>query len=138
MAWTGKARTDLSVIKLYYEKTFYNIDAEEFSMERKQEKNERIACNSHIPYEVNYGQEEYSFELKGIRESQRWIFEHILDRQSKGTLTHMPVIAIYKYKKDGKLQLDYHWKSCSFDDIKQDKNEPFDVSGNSYEPIKVY
>jgi len=133
--WTAKSRTDLAIVMLWYQSQWFQIHCETPSFNHKQEMNERIACDDHIPYEVNYGGEEYSFDLKGVAQDQRWIFENLMYRQSKGTLKHMPHLYVYKFNKRGERIRDYQWRQCVFEEIKQDKNEPFDVSGKSYEPI---
>lgn len=128
-------RTDLSVVMMYIEETWYEIRCEAPKIERKQDISTRVACNSHYPYEVNYGAVEYSVELPAVDHSQRWIFTRMMDRQDSGKMKHQPVLCVYTYDCNGKLWLDYHLQGVYWESMSDESSEPFDMKGGAIDPV---
>ena len=132
MAWI---RTDLSIVRVYVQNTWYDITCGKPKITRKQDNNKRIACNSHRPYEINPAEEEISVEIPEVAQHQLWIFEHIMDRQNTGKMAHTPVLVVYKYNAYGEIIKDYHLRGLFIEEISQDGNEAADIKGSAIDPL---
>ena len=129
-------RSDLEIVKIYVQKKWYEVLCEQPKVEVKHSINKRIACNNHNPYEINPGEEEVSVEIPGVAQHQKWIFANIMMRQKTGKMLHRPVIIMYSYNAQGKLNKDYHLQGFYVESISQEGNEPVDVKGGAIDPVK--
>ena len=128
-------RTDLGIVKIYYQNKWYEILCGKPKITRKQDNNKRIACNSHTPYEINPGEEEIAVEIPEVAQHHLWIFEKIMDRQNSGKMAHTPVLVVYKYDNKGKIVKDYHLRGLFVEEISQEGNEPADIKGVAIDPV---
>ena len=130
-------RKDLTVVKMCIESKWYEIRCEKPKVEVKQSVNERKACNSYYPYEVNPSEENVTVELPGVDQSQRNLFRTIMANQRNGKMKNIPNVVIYKYDNNGAVVLDYHLNGFYIESISQEGNEPFDVKGGATTPVQL-
>ena len=127
-------RTDFSIVRVYVQNTWIEIRCGKPKITRKQDNNKRVACNSHMPYEINPGEEEVSVELPEVDQSQLWVFQNIMNRQNTGKMKHNPSLWVYKYNSKGEVKKDYHLRGLFIEEISQEGNEAGDVKGVAIDP----
>lgn len=134
MAATG-SKSDLTIIKIYWEGKTYQIYAEEVKEEDKQENEKYFTSDSHDAKYISFGKCEYSIDLSGILPDHKKFFNWIRERQRSGVFKSMPTMATYEYV-EGKVTKMSSYKQVYVEDISRTGSEPFDVKLGALQ--KVY
>ena len=121
-------RTDLTLIRMKWNKTTYTIKAEGVKYSDKQDIEKTYATDSHEPNYVTFGKAEYSIDLNGVQ-NYRWLFERIRERQTDGAFAgYYPAFMTYKYDdKTGKPKMDTYFAQVFVEEISGENQDPFDV-----------
>jgi len=118
-------KSDLTIIKVYWEGKTYQIKAENVKDTDKQDIEMTYASDSHDANWATFGKCEYSLELSGCQ-SHRWLFNWIRERQIKGYFKTYPRISTYRYD-NSVVKLDKAYRFCFVEEISGEGQEPFDV-----------
>lgn len=120
-------KSDLEIIKMYWNGKTYQIKAEEIKDTDKQDIEMTYASDSHDPNEVTFGKCEYSIDLSGVQ-SHRYLFLHIREKQkARSDFASLPNLTTFKYAADGKVVVDKVFRAVFVEEISGTNNEPFDV-----------
>lgn len=125
-------RSDLSIVKLWdsSNKSWREITCGKPKVERKQDINKRVACNSKKPYELNPGEVEYTLELPEVRIEHYGFFDWVMNRQESFAPLQIS-IAIFRYDKNGKTVRDHYLRGVTFESMSQEGNDAFDLKGSA-------
>lgn len=118
-------KSDLEIIKVFWEGQTYQIKAEKIKYTDKQDIESTHACDSHDPNTITFGKCTYSIDLSGVQ-SHRWLFIWMRERQRTGNFKNYPQISTYKYEA-GKVVNDCRFTGCFVEEMSGENNEPFDV-----------
>ena len=108
------------------------IRVDEFKTTRKQDVESLTACNSHSPYAVMFGAEEFEWEASDIDPVFRSFFSDVMDRQKEDP-TDLAMISTYDYSEiSGDLVEDDVFDEVWVEELeKENANKPFTVKGGA-------
>ena len=108
------------------------IRVDKFKTTRKQDVESLTACNSHSPYAVMFGAEEFEWEASDIDPVFRSFFSDVMDRQKEDP-TDLAMISTYDYSEiSGDLVEDDVFDEVWVEELeKENANKPFTVKGGA-------
>ena len=112
------------------------IRVDKFKTTRKQDVESLTACNSHSPYAVMFGAEEFEWEASDIDPIFRSFFSDVMDRQKEDP-TDLAMISTYDYSEiSGDLVEDDVFDEVWVEELeKENANKPFTVKGGARKKI---
>ena len=128
----GNIRSDLSIVKIWNSdaKKWAEIECGKPKVGRKQNTNERRACNSNKPYEININEASYSIELPEINIKHYNYFNWVMDRQESRAPLSISIV-IFRYDAKGAVVRDHYLKGVIFESMDQEGNDAFDMKGSA-------
>lgn len=108
------------------------IRVDKFKTTRKQDVESLTACNSHSPYAVMFGAEEFEWEASDIDPVFRSFFSDVMDRQKEDP-TDLAMVSTYDYSEiSGDLVEDDVFDEVWVEELeKENANKPFTVKGGA-------
>ena len=119
-----------NLAQFVFEDTQIRVD--KFKTTRKQDVESLTACNSHSPYAVMFGAEEFEWEASDIDPVFRSFFSDVMDRQKEDP-TDLAMISTYDYSEiSGDLVEDDVFDEVWVEELeKENANKPFTVKGGA-------
>ncbi len=126
--------TRYNLAQFVFNKT--NIPTETFKTTRKISVEKLKACNSHSPYAVMFGEEEFDWEASDIDPVYRSFFEDVIELQ-KADPSNLGMVSTYDYSEvTGDLVEDDVFDEVWVEELsKENANKPFSIKGGAKKKI---
>ncbi len=132
---TTARRFQQEIIKLTFNGKTYQIRAETVKVTKKQDSEQWTASEKVNPYAIAYGGKSYEIQLSGVDPNQKYIFNSIFTKQTKGELKKLPTLKTFGYDEHGKTKADDAFAGVWIEEYSKENATPFDVKLGALEEI---